>query len=37
MEGNAGATNDGNTYQITGTLIRNGFVIKPFEITVTCS
>ena len=37
MEGNAGATNDGNTYHITGTLIRNGIVIKPFEITVTCS
>jgi ipoprotein LpqH len=37
MDGSAQATNDGNTYRITGTLIRYGFVAKPFEITVTCS
>jgi Mycobacterium 19 kDa lipoprotein antigen len=37
MEGEAQATNDGNTYHITGTLIRYGFVSKRLEITVTCS
>jgi Mycobacterium 19 kDa lipoprotein antigen len=36
-EGYAQATNDGNTYHITGTLLRYGLVSKPFEITVTCS
>jgi Mycobacterium 19 kDa lipoprotein antigen len=36
-EGDAQATNDGTTYHITGTLLRYGFVSKPFEITVTCS
>jgi hypothetical protein len=36
-DGYAQATNDGNTYHITGTLLRYGFVSKPFEITVTCS
>jgi hypothetical protein len=36
-EGSAQATNDGNTFHITGTLLRYGFVNKPFEITVTCS
>ncbi|PXX06348.1 lipoprotein LpqH [Mycolicibacterium moriokaense] len=36
-EGSAQATNDGNTYHITGTLLRYGFVSKAFEIAVTCS
>ena len=36
-EGYAQATNDGSTYHITGTVVRYGFVIKPFEIAVTCS
>jgi hypothetical protein len=36
-EGSAEATNDGNTYHVTGTLLRYGFVIKSFDITVTCS
>jgi hypothetical protein len=36
-EGYAAATNDGNTFHITGTLLRYGFVSKPFDITVTCS
>jgi hypothetical protein len=36
-EGYAHATNDGNTYHITGTLLRYGFVSKAFEIAVTCS
>lgn len=36
-EGSAQATNDGNTFHITGTLLRYGFVNKPFDITVTCS
>jgi Mycobacterium 19 kDa lipoprotein antigen len=36
-DGYAQATNDGNTYHITGTLLRYGFVSKPFEITVTCA
>jgi Mycobacterium 19 kDa lipoprotein antigen len=36
-EGSAQATNDGNAYHITGTLLRYGFVSKSFEITVTCS
>ena len=36
-DGSAQATNDGNTFHITGTLLRYGFVNKPFEITVTCS
>lgn len=36
-EGSAQATNDGNTFHITGTMLRYGFVSKPFEITVTCS
>jgi hypothetical protein len=37
MDGSAQATNDGNTFHITGTLLRYGFVGKPFEIFVTCS
>ena len=36
-DGSAQATNDGNIFHITGTLLRYGFVSKPFEITVTCS
>lgn len=36
-EGSAQATSDGNTFHVTGTLLRYGFVNKPFEITVTCS
>jgi hypothetical protein len=36
-EGSAQATIDGNTYHITGTLLRYGFVSKAFDITVTCS
>jgi Mycobacterium 19 kDa lipoprotein antigen len=36
-DGNAEATRDGNTYHIKGTLLRYGFVSKPFDITVTCS
>jgi hypothetical protein len=36
-DGYAQATNEGNTYHITGTLLRYGFVSKPFEITVTCA
>ena len=37
QQGDAQATNDGNTYHITGTLLRYGFVAKPFDITVTCA
>ena len=37
MEGYAQATNDGNTYRITGTVLRYEFVSKTFEINVTCS
>ena len=36
-DGSAQATNDGNTYHITGTLLRYGFVSRKFDITVTCS
>jgi hypothetical protein len=36
-EGYAQATNDGNTYHITGAVFRYGFVSKAFEIAVTCS
>jgi hypothetical protein len=36
-EGSAEATRDGNTYHIKGTLLRYGFVSKPFDIKVTCS
>jgi hypothetical protein len=36
-EGSAQATNDGNTYHISGTLLRYGFVSRTFDITVTCS
>jgi hypothetical protein len=36
-EGAAQATNDGNTYHITGTVLRYEFVSKTFEIDVTCS
>jgi len=36
-EGSAQATNNGNTYHISGTLLRYGFVSKTFDITVTCS
>ena len=35
-EGGAAATKDGNTYHITGSVVRYEFVIKPFDITVTC-
>jgi hypothetical protein len=35
--GDAQATNDGNTYHITGTVLRYEFVSKTFEINVTCS
>ena len=36
-DGNAEATQDGNTYLIKGTLLRYGFVSKQFDITVACS
>jgi Mycobacterium 19 kDa lipoprotein antigen len=36
-QGDAQATNDGNTYHITGTVLRYEFVSKTFEINVTCS
>jgi lipoprotein LpqH len=36
-EGSAQATNDGNTYRITGTVLRYEFVSKTFEVDVTCS
>jgi hypothetical protein len=36
-EGYAQATKDGNTYHITGTVLRYEFVSKTFEINVTCS
>jgi len=35
--GNAQATNDGNAYHISGTVLRYEFVSKTFEINVTCS
>jgi Mycobacterium 19 kDa lipoprotein antigen len=36
-DGNAEATQDGNTYHIKGTLLRYGFVSKQIDITVACS
>jgi hypothetical protein len=37
QQGTAAVTQQGNTYHITGTLLRYGFVSKPFDITVTCA
>ena len=36
-DGNAEASQDGNTYLIKGTLLRYGFVSRQFDITVACS
>lgn len=35
--GSAQATHDGNSYRVTGTLLRYGFVSKTFDVMVRCS